>query len=103
MSKQYEHFSNFHNLHCSQHVPATVNIQGYLVQWLQEGQNWTEWKDSGQTQADVSIGPGECDFTVQAVIRVGSSIPAHITIPQRDNGGEQHIWNQLRFSKVQLR
>ncbi|XP_028434715.1 leukemia inhibitory factor receptor isoform X2 [Perca flavescens] len=71
------------------HVPGsavTVNIQGYIVQWLQEGQNWTEWKDSGQTQAEVSIDPGQYDFSVQAVVHTGSTIPAHITIPQGDDG-----------------
>ncbi|KAM7415884.1 hypothetical protein PAMA_018107 [Pampus argenteus] len=64
---------------------AKVNIQGYTVKWLQEGQNRTELKDSGQTQAEVSLGPGQCDFTVQAVLHTGSSIPAHITIPARDD------------------
>ncbi|KAF1389404.1 hypothetical protein PFLUV_G00073080 [Perca fluviatilis] len=71
------------------HVPGsavTVNIQGYIVQWSQEGQNWTEWKDSGQTQAEVSINPGQYDFSVQAVVHTGSTIPAHITIPQGDDG-----------------
>lgn len=48
-------------------------------------------KDSGQTQAEVSIGPGQCDFTVQAVLHIGSTIPAHITVPQRDDGGEQQL------------
>ncbi|KAM7391310.1 hypothetical protein PAMP_022010 [Pampus punctatissimus] len=62
-----------------------VNIQGYTVKWLHEGQNRTELKNSGQTQAEVSIGPGQCDFTVQAVLPTGSSIPAHITIPARDD------------------
>ncbi|XP_078107293.1 leukemia inhibitory factor receptor isoform X1 [Sander vitreus] len=71
------------------HVPGsavTVNIQGYVVQWSQEGQNWTEWKDSGQTQAEVSIDLGQYDFSVQAVLHTGSTIPAHITIPQGDDG-----------------
>lgn len=68
------------------HVPATVNIQGYVVQWSQEGRNWTETKDSGQTQAEVSIGPGRCDFTVQAFLHNMSPVHAHITIPQRDDG-----------------
>lgn len=94
-------FPNFYDYLCSQHVPgsaATVNIQGYIVQWLQEGQNWTEWKESRQTEAEVSIGPGQYNFTVQAVVQMGSTPPAHITIPQRDDGGEQHMWNQLIFN-----
>ncbi|XP_054467793.1 leukemia inhibitory factor receptor [Anoplopoma fimbria] len=64
----------------------TVNIQGYIVQWSQGGQNWTESKDSGQTQAEVSIDAGRHDFTVQAVVLSGSTIPAHITVPERDDG-----------------
>ncbi|XP_044051060.1 oncostatin-M-specific receptor subunit beta isoform X2 [Siniperca chuatsi] len=83
------------------HVPgsaATVNIQGYIVQWLQEGQNWTEWKDSEQTQAEVSIGPGQYDFTVQAVLHIGSTPPAHITIPQRDDGENLLVAKRLSSS-----
>ncbi|XP_074495372.1 leukemia inhibitory factor receptor isoform X2 [Sebastes fasciatus] len=71
------------------HVPgsaAIVNIQRYEVQWSQEGQNWTEWKDGGQTQAEVSINLGQCDFTVQAVLHTGSIFSAHITVPQSDDG-----------------
>ncbi|XP_034547122.1 leukemia inhibitory factor receptor isoform X2 [Notolabrus celidotus] len=64
---------------------VTVNIQSYIVQWSQEGKKQTEWKDSGQRQAEVSIGPGQCDFTVQAVIQSNSSVPAHITVLQRDD------------------
>lgn len=64
---------------------AKVNIQGYTVQWSQEGQTWTESKDSGQTEAEVPIGPGQCDFAVHAVLHPGSSIPAHITIPSMDH------------------
>lgn len=85
---------------CSQHVPGSatkVAIQGYTVQWSQKGQNRTEGKDSGQTQTEVSIGPGQYDFTVQAVLDRGLSIPAYITIPKMDIRGEQHIRSQLRF------
>ncbi|XP_029295925.1 leukemia inhibitory factor receptor [Cottoperca gobio] len=70
------------------HVPgsaAVVTIQGYVVQWSQESQNWTKTKDSVQTQTEVSIDLGQYDFTVQAVLDTGSTIPAHITIPQRDD------------------
>uniref|UniRef100_A0A3Q3GFD1 Leukemia inhibitory factor receptor-like n=1 Tax=Labrus bergylta TaxID=56723 RepID=A0A3Q3GFD1_9LABR len=64
---------------------ATVNIKGYKVQWSQGGRNQTELKSSGQTQAEVSIGPGQCDFTVQAVVSIGSTVPAQITVPQQDD------------------
>ncbi|XP_060894548.1 leukemia inhibitory factor receptor isoform X1 [Labrus mixtus] len=64
---------------------ATVNIEGYKVQWSQGGRNQTELKSSGQTQAEVSIGPGQCDFTVQAVVPIGSTVPAQITVPQQDD------------------
>ncbi|XP_042276180.1 oncostatin-M-specific receptor subunit beta [Thunnus maccoyii] len=74
---------------------ATVNIQGYTIQWLQEGQNRTEWKDSRQTQAEVSIGPEQCDFTVQAVLHTDSSIPAHITIPQREDSESLSVEKQF--------
>ncbi|XP_070690651.1 leukemia inhibitory factor receptor [Pempheris klunzingeri] len=83
------------------HIPgsaATVNIQSYTVQCSHEGQNWTERKDSGQTQAEVSIGPGQYDFTVQAVLRTGSTIPAHITIPQRDDGENLPVEKRLNSS-----
>ncbi|KAM9360201.1 leukemia inhibitory factor receptor [Symphorus nematophorus] len=83
------------------HVPgsaAMVNIQGYTVQWLQGGQNWT--KGTGQTQAEVSIGPEQCDFTVQAILHTGSSIPAHITIPQRDDGENLLVEKQLSSSSA---
>ncbi|XP_076587335.1 leukemia inhibitory factor receptor isoform X2 [Chaetodon auriga] len=77
---------------------ATVNIQGYIVQWSHEGKNWTEWKDSGQTQTEVSIGPGQYDFTVQAVLPTGSTIPAHITVPQRDDGETLPLEKRLNSS-----
>ncbi|XP_059192738.1 leukemia inhibitory factor receptor [Centropristis striata] len=65
--------------------PDTVKIKGYTVQWSQEGQNWSEWKDSGQTQTEVYIDSGQYEFTVQAVLHTCSSIPAHITILQRED------------------
>lgn len=68
-----------------------VNIQGYIVQWWREDQNWTSKNVTRQTQANIFIGPGQYNVTVQAVLHTGLSIPAHITIPQRDDGGEQHV------------
>ncbi|KAK5870919.1 hypothetical protein PBY51_003827 [Eleginops maclovinus] len=64
---------------------SAAEIQGYRVQWSQGGQNWSETKDSEQTQAEVAINLGQYDFTVQALLHTGSAIPAHIIIPQRDN------------------
>ncbi|KAM6930889.1 leukemia inhibitory factor receptor [Xenentodon cancila] len=64
---------------------AKVKIQGYALQWSQEGKIWKEIKESGQNQAEVSIGPGKCDFTVQAVLQTGSCIAAHITVPPMDH------------------
>ncbi|XP_042344411.1 leukemia inhibitory factor receptor [Plectropomus leopardus] len=75
----------------TQHTPGsavTVNVEGYKVQWSQEGQNWTKWTDSQQTQAEVTINAGQYDFTVQAILHSSFSVPAHITIPpsQWDDG-----------------
>ncbi|KAM4579157.1 leukemia inhibitory factor receptor [Fundulus diaphanus] len=64
---------------------TTVEIKGYTVKWSQGGQTVTEQKDSRQNQADISIGPKKCNFTVQAVLNTGSSVPAHITIPLEDD------------------
>ncbi|XP_058493211.1 oncostatin-M-specific receptor subunit beta isoform X2 [Solea solea] len=64
---------------------ATETAKAYTVQWWPEGKNKTVWTDGGQTQAQVSIGPQQCDFTVKAVLHAGSSIPARITIPKLDD------------------
>ncbi|KAG7489235.1 leukemia inhibitory factor receptor-like isoform X2 [Solea senegalensis] len=64
---------------------TTETAKAYTVQWWPEGKNKTVWTDGGQTQAEVSIGPQQCDFTVKAVLHAGSSIPAHITIPKLDD------------------
>ncbi|CAJ1069255.1 leukemia inhibitory factor receptor isoform X1 [Xyrichtys novacula] len=77
---------------------ATVNIQNYTVLWSQGGKNQTEWKDSGQTQAQVSIGPEQCDFTLQAVVKRGSTIPAHITVQQRDDQANPPVIRRLNSS-----
>ncbi|KAF7659157.1 hypothetical protein LDENG_00002370 [Lucifuga dentata] len=71
------------------HIPGSatmVNIRGYTVHWSQGGRNGTLLKDRGQTHAEVSIGQGRCDFTVMAVVSVGSSVPAHITVSQIEDG-----------------
>ncbi|KAM4745889.1 leukemia inhibitory factor receptor [Anableps anableps] len=64
---------------------TTVKIQSYAIKWSQEGQSLTELNDTRHTQVDIPIGPKKCDFTVQAVLNMGSSIPAHITIPSKDD------------------
>ncbi|KAG8011834.1 Oncostatin-M-specific receptor subunit beta [Nibea albiflora] len=74
---------------------TTVNIQGYLVQWWREDQNWTLRKDIRQTQANIFIGPGQYNVTIQAVLHTGLSIPAHITIPQRDDGENLPVEKRL--------
>lgn len=80
----------------SQNAPdsvATETIQGYSIQWWHDSQNRTEWRDSAQTQAEVSIGSGQYNFTVQAVQAVLHTCPpiaAHITIPKFGNRGQQH-------------
>lgn len=88
---QVQFFSSYVTAFCSQRVSgsaATVNIQRYIIKWSQGDKNWTEWKDGAETQADVFIGSGRCDFTLTPVVRSGSTVSAHITIPQRDDGGE---------------
>lgn len=66
-------------------------IQGYVVEWSQEDTKWSGWRDSGETQAEFSIGSGRYDVTVSAVVHAGSNVSAHITIPQRhDGGGGEH-------------
>lgn len=67
-------------------------IRGYALEWSQDGKKWSEWRDGGQTQAEFSIGSGRCDVTVGAVLHTGPNVSAHITIPQRRDGGggERH-------------
>ncbi|XP_008283146.1 leukemia inhibitory factor receptor isoform X2 [Stegastes partitus] len=74
---------------------ATVKVQGYTVQWSQEGQNWTDRRDGGQNRAEVSIGPGRCDFTVQAVLHTGSSIPSHVTVPPTNQAEKPPVQKRL--------
>ncbi|XP_038133216.1 leukemia inhibitory factor receptor [Cyprinodon tularosa] len=59
-------------------------IQSYKIKWSRGGQPQTEEKDGGERQADILIGPELSNITVQAVPKFGSSIPAHITIPPKD-------------------
>lgn len=67
---------------------SSVKIQGYKVRWRQEGCQWILWKDREQTQTEISIGPGQCDMIIQAVIQPGSSPPGHITIPPVERIGQ---------------
>lgn len=75
---------------------TTVNIQGYKVQWSQEDK--IQIVDSGQSQAEISIGPERCDFTVQAVLHTGSSIPANITFPPMDHTEKLPVPKRLSSS-----
>ncbi|XP_026177146.1 oncostatin-M-specific receptor subunit beta [Mastacembelus armatus] len=77
---------------------TTVITQGYTVQWSQEGVSRTEWKDSGQTQAEVSIGQGQYNFTVQAVLHSGLTISDHITVPKMDDRENLPVVRRLTSS-----
>ena len=73
-----------------QHVPGTAGeavIQGYNIQSSQEGESNTTCVDTEQCQAAISIGPGQCEVTVQATLLDGYCTPAHITIPPVQVGG----------------
>uniref|UniRef100_A0A4W5K0K8 Fibronectin type-III domain-containing protein n=1 Tax=Hucho hucho TaxID=62062 RepID=A0A4W5K0K8_9TELE len=77
---------------------SSVKIQGYKVRWRQEGCQWILWRDREQTQTEISIGPGQCDMIIQAVIQPGSSPPAHITIPPQQCKGGGYLRNVTRVS-----
>ncbi|XP_022621028.1 leukemia inhibitory factor receptor-like isoform X3 [Seriola dumerili] len=77
---------------------TTETVQRYTVQWTQDGQNRTERKDGAQTQAEVLIGPGQCDFTVQAVLHTCPPINAHITIPKLDDRENLQVERRLSSS-----
>ncbi|CAL8345619.1 unnamed protein product [Lota lota] len=80
------------------HVPGSAGeavIQGYKIQSLQEGEFHTTWADTGQCQAEISIGPGQCEVTVQAVNEF--SIPANITIPPVEAGERPVVEQQVTF------
>ncbi|XP_041642417.1 leukemia inhibitory factor receptor-like isoform X2 [Cheilinus undulatus] len=77
---------------------ASVNIKGYKVQWSLGGKN--QQKDSRQTQATLPVGPGQCDFSVLAEVDGGFSIPAHITVPQRDDQEKKTSETRLSSSSA---
>lgn len=90
--KKQHHVTNVPEHFCPQHVPGsatTVTIPKYTVRWWQEGKNTTEQKESEHTETEVSIGPGQYNFTVEAILHRSLSIPAHIAIPKMDTRGEQ--------------
>uniref|UniRef100_A0A3P8XX68 Fibronectin type-III domain-containing protein n=1 Tax=Esox lucius TaxID=8010 RepID=A0A3P8XX68_ESOLU len=70
---------------------STVRIQYYQVLWSQNGGQWIQQRVREQTQTEIAIGPGQCDIIIQAVIRTGSSLPAHITIPPVERDGSHRI------------
>uniref|UniRef100_A0A8C7GT91 Fibronectin type-III domain-containing protein n=1 Tax=Oncorhynchus kisutch TaxID=8019 RepID=A0A8C7GT91_ONCKI len=78
---------------------SSVKIQGYKVRWRQEGCQWILWKDREQTQTEISIGPGQCDMIIQAVIQPGSSPPGHITIPPVERIGAGPVWTAIHSAQ----
>ena len=88
---QVQFFSSYVTTCCSQRVygsEVTVNIERFLIEWSQGDKDWIKQKDGTETQADVFVGSGRCNFTLTAVVQRGSAVPAHITIPQWDDAGE---------------
>lgn len=77
---------------CPEDVPGsadTVTITGYTVQWWQKDKSESLWKNSGETEAEVCIGPEQYNLNVKASVHNGFSIPAHVIIPKLDDRGEQ--------------
>ncbi|XP_029018223.1 oncostatin-M-specific receptor subunit beta isoform X2 [Betta splendens] len=74
-----------------------VEIQGYVVQWWQRGQNRTERRER-RNQTEVSMGPEQQHFTVEAVVRGGRSVPAHITVPEAEDGEKPPAEKKLSSS-----
>ncbi|KAJ7993904.1 hypothetical protein DPEC_G00259530 [Dallia pectoralis] len=70
---------------------SIVRIQHYWVSWSQNGSQWIQQRGKMQTQTEISIGPGKCDIIIQAVIRTGSSLPAHINILPAERGSRQIV------------
>ncbi|XP_024908948.1 oncostatin-M-specific receptor subunit beta isoform X2 [Cynoglossus semilaevis] len=63
----------------------TVTITGYTVQWWQKDKSESLWKNSGETEAEVCIGPEQYNLNVKASVHNGFSIPAHVIIPKLDD------------------
>lgn len=79
---------------CLQRVSGSapdLTIRGYVVEVSREDTKRSLWRDGGETQAEFSIGSGRYDVTIRAVVRAGPNVSAHITVPQRqDGGGGEH-------------
>ena len=97
---------------CLQRVSGSAPdsiIQGYVIEWSEEDSRWSGWRDRGETQAEFSIGSGRYDVIVSAVVHAGSNVSAHITIPQREDGGGGEprtptgagLWGKLRLVSAQ--
>ncbi|KAL0978920.1 hypothetical protein UPYG_G00177820 [Umbra pygmaea] len=78
----------------------TVKIKQYQLFWKQNGGHWILVRVRDQTQAEISIGPGQCYIILQAVISTGSSIPAHITIPPVEKEGQLTAGSQQIVTRV---
>ncbi|KAF7200667.1 leukemia inhibitory factor receptor [Nothobranchius furzeri] len=92
--RRIQHLSNSNgrqvSLSWSPHIfgkASEVTIQSYNLTWSQDGQVSTELKDGGQNQAEVFVGSGRCDISVQAEPSTGFSLPATITIPPNGDTG----------------
>nr|XP_054587622.1 leukemia inhibitory factor receptor isoform X1 [Nothobranchius furzeri] len=92
--RRIQHLSNSDgrqvSLSWSPHIfgkASEVTIQSYNLTWSQDGQVSTELKDGGQNQAEVFVGSGRCDISVQAEPSTGFSLPATITIPPNGDTG----------------
>ncbi|KAK0142550.1 Leukemia inhibitory factor receptor [Merluccius polli] len=84
------------------HMPGSAGrdfLLGYEIQMSQEGEKRTMWADKGQSQAEVSIGPGQCEVTVQAAFHNRSSKPAYIAIPPVGAGEQTVAEKRVSFSE----
>nr|AAR25691.1 class I helical cytokine receptor number 28 [Tetraodon nigroviridis] len=74
-----------------------LTIRGYVVEVSREDTKRSLWRDGGETQAEFSIGSGRYDVTIRAVVRAGPNVSAHITVPQRQDGGGEipPVWKRL--------
>ncbi|XP_046871634.1 leukemia inhibitory factor receptor [Hypomesus transpacificus] len=64
---------------------STGGVQGYRVQWRQGEHSASVLKHKEETQAELSIGPEQCDVTVEAVLERGSSLPARLRFPRAES------------------